>query len=268
MTKQSLLQLLAENQIEALFHELKSGNSKYVNDLVLLESQWSELRMKERNGTISSEQSNLEVARIRKNLLELIDRSFNVHATVAAPFNKANTSPNVKWVLFASLTVAVMAALFMLFPSAPVASKSSTPEKSSQPAALASSKSGQQTGGQTRMLDVPANPMTFNKGRLGDITYKFLSAELSEQNTSTWLLRLKIRAIKPANGYLVSGNQLHISYGDFEKGPVNIDFAYINPGETADGLAEFEIPKDFQEAKLLIYHYADEPPLATIPFKW
>jgi hypothetical protein len=271
MTKQSLFQLLADNQIETLFQELKGSNSKYLNDLVLLESQWSDLRARERNGTISSEQSNLEVARIRKNLLELIERSFSTQAAIAMPFRKASGSGNRTWILLAAITVVVIAILFFLFPSSPDVSSSVDlkRESKSQSTSPTSSKDNQKgNGSASRMLEVPANNMTFNKGRIGDITYKFLSAELSEQNTEHWLLRLKIRGIKPAYGFLVGSNQMHISYGDFEKAPVSNSFAYINPGETADGVIEFEVPKEFQEVKLLIYNYADEPPLASIPFTW
>lgn len=270
MTKQSLFQLLADNQIETLFQELKGSNNKYLNDLILLESQWSELRTKERNGTISIEQSNLEVARIRKNLLELIERSFSTQGAVAMPLSKATAVTNGKWVLLAAITVTVVAVLFAFSLNFPNASRSteSVSAKSSQPATFTSSQSSPKTDEKARMLEVPANSMTFNKGQVGDITYKFLSAELSELNMDTWLLRLKVRGIKPAYGFRISGGQLHISYGDFEKGPVSNSFEYINPGETADGVVEFEIPKAYKDAKLLIYHYSDDPPLAVIPFKW
>ena len=270
MTKQSLFQLLADNQIETLFQALKGSNSKYLNDLILLESQWSDLRAKERNGIISSEQSNLELARIRKNLLELIERSFSVSATVALPSSQTTGASNRKWMLLGAVSIVLAIALFAFSQSLP--NTSSTAEsagaKSDAPAIFTSGTSRQKTAAQTRMLEVPANRMTFNKGRVGDITYQFMSAELSEQNTDTWLLRLKIRGIKPAYGFRISGSQLHISYGDFEKGPVSNSFEYINPGETAEGVVEFEIPKAYKDAQLLIYHYSDEPPLATIPFKW
>ncbi len=270
MTKQSLFQLLADNQIEKLIHELKTTNGKYINDLVLLESQWSHLRTKERNGTISSEQANLEVARIRKNLLELIERSFSIQAEIARPFIKPIPSSNRSWVLLAAISITVVAIIFVFTTRSSNDSKSVESDfvKSSQPATLKSSGIAQKADVQARMLEVPTNAMTFNKGKVGDITYKFLSAELSELNMDSWLLRLKVRGIKPAYGFRISGSNLHISFGDLEKSPVNNSFEFINAGETADGVVEFEIPKEYNEAKLLIYHYVDEAPLATIPFKW
>jgi hypothetical protein len=273
MTKQSLFQLLADNQIETVFQQLKTNNSKYINDLVLLESQWSELRTRERNGTISLEQANLEVARIRKNLLDLIEQSFNAKASFQQPVQRPAATTNLKWAILAVIMVALIVAIVAFFPESQGKTKfaESSSVQSPQSAALSARESNPKSkdhNTQVRTLEVPPNNIVLNKGRIGDITFKFLSAELSEQNLDNWVLRIKARVIKPAYGAHVGSTMLHIAYGDFEKIPVHIDFPGLGPNETADGVMEFEIPKSYHEAKVLIYHYPDEPPIASIPFKW
>lgn len=100
MHKQNLIQLLADNQLDQLFAELKSRQGHYYNDLILLESQWNELRSKDRNGTLSNEQVNLENARIRKRLLDLIEQTSkqtapHVSNTPIGP----STATNGKWII-------------------------------------------------------------------------------------------------------------------------------------------------------------------------
>ena len=87
MDKQSLLQLLANNQMDELIFALKNQQGIY-NDLVLLESQWNNLRAQERNGVLTTEQANTEMSRLRKNLLELIEiASGNPSATPPPPLS-------------------------------------------------------------------------------------------------------------------------------------------------------------------------------------
>lgn len=95
MDKQSLLQLLADNQLENLFSALKDQQG-YYRDLVLLESQWNELRENQRNGVVSGDQANLELARIRKNLLDLIEQTSR-QPNSAFETAQAPNAPNRVW---------------------------------------------------------------------------------------------------------------------------------------------------------------------------
>lgn len=72
MTKQELIQLLADNELDKLFGLLREHLSKYP-DLVLLEGQWRDLQARIRSGVLSNEQANLEAAKVRKSLLELVE---------------------------------------------------------------------------------------------------------------------------------------------------------------------------------------------------
>jgi hypothetical protein len=74
MTKQDLIQLLADNELDKLFGILRShwGNN---HELILLEGQWKDLQARTRSGVISNDQANVEAAKIRKGLLELLESS-------------------------------------------------------------------------------------------------------------------------------------------------------------------------------------------------
>lgn len=113
MDKQILFQLLADNQLNQLFAELKNQQGHFNNDLILLESQWNDLRSKERNGTLSNEQVNLENARIRKGLLDLIEQAFgkapqSFHPSQAGP----SFAVGKKWLLVAGMVVLMLSLLY------------------------------------------------------------------------------------------------------------------------------------------------------------
>ncbi|MFN0014634.1 MAG: hypothetical protein ACKVU2_08810 [Saprospiraceae bacterium] len=117
MDKEALIQLLANNQLDELIYALKNQHGVY-NDLVLLESQWNDLRAQERNGIIASGQAGIEHAKIRKNLLELIEiatgnrRSIpNAPAPTARSSNRAMIlgAAAVVLVLFLYLTYSIFA---------------------------------------------------------------------------------------------------------------------------------------------------------------
>ena len=73
MNKNELLRLLAENKLENLFDQLKTSLQR---DLILLESQWNDLRQRQLLGLVGAEQADLEDARIRYALLDMIERNF------------------------------------------------------------------------------------------------------------------------------------------------------------------------------------------------
>lgn len=109
MDKQSLLELLADNQLNELFDALKNKQG-YYKDLILLESQWNDLRAKQRNDLISNEDANLELGQIRNSLLQLIELS-DGRAAPAASATPGRTAPNRTWVL----VLAAIAGLFILY---------------------------------------------------------------------------------------------------------------------------------------------------------
>ena len=113
MDKQALLQLLSNNQLDDLFSALKNHQGHY-RDLVLLESQLNDLRSKQRNGLVSSEQANLELAHIRKGLLEIIEISTGNSMSAPVP---ARNAPYRTWFLAVAAAVVLFIAyqIYTLF---------------------------------------------------------------------------------------------------------------------------------------------------------
>jgi len=91
MTKNELLRLLAENQLADLFDELKTSIQR---DLILLESQWNDLRQRQQLGLVSAEQADLEDARIRYGLLDVIEKNFG-EKPAPAPASAPVTAPDL-----------------------------------------------------------------------------------------------------------------------------------------------------------------------------
>lgn len=161
MDKQALLQLLANNQLDELIFALKNQHGVY-NDLVLLESQWNDLRAKQRNGVLSAEQANTEIARVRNNLLELIEIASGRPGGIPAPLPEVRNS-NRTW-LFAATAIAGLLILYFAYsalaPSEPdpVSQMTETPAASAEPAP-------KPRPAQARQLDVSqAQPITLAPG--------------------------------------------------------------------------------------------------------
>lgn len=109
MDKQSLLELLADNQLGELFDALKNKQG-YYKDLILLESQWNDLLAKQRNDLISNEEANLELGQLRNSLIQLIELSDDPPAPANAA-TPAGTTPKRGWMY----VLAALAGLFILF---------------------------------------------------------------------------------------------------------------------------------------------------------
>jgi hypothetical protein len=109
MDKQSLLELLADNQLSELFNALKDKQG-YYKDLILLESQWNDLRTKQRNDLISNEDANIELGQIRNSLHQLIELS-DGQPVSADSLTPGKSVTNRTWML----VLAAVAGLIILF---------------------------------------------------------------------------------------------------------------------------------------------------------
>jgi hypothetical protein len=171
MNKQDLIQLLTDNEVESLFEQLKS-RQRNSSEQVLLESQWKDLQSRQRSGTISYDQANLEAARLRKGLLELIDISFAMPSSQPnskendAPFAAAGLKPVVlvraAYIAGAALLVylLVFQLLPLLNPADAGGDKQSDPSKSVTTSATIGGKPGK-----TGTLNISAaEPLTFSPG--------------------------------------------------------------------------------------------------------
>lgn len=193
-TKQSLLQLLSDNQMDRLFEEL-NGSPNRNGDLVLLESQWRDLQTRQRTGVISGEQANLEAARIRKGLLELIDLSFAKGPAAPAPLV---TTPNrlmpMNVLQWGGISLAVFLILLLIAYSPAWSGnekiRSSAPGDQAKPTAAVEKKSLKK-GAQ---LDVSAaSPITLAAGDFQyERQYKVIEGRVEDLGGGQRLVTLKV----------------------------------------------------------------------------
>ncbi|MBK6995122.1 MAG: hypothetical protein IPH31_09415 [Lewinellaceae bacterium] len=161
MDKQSLLELLADNQLGELFNALKHKQG-YYKDLILLESKWNDLRTKQRNDLISNEQANIELGQIRHSLLQLIDLSDGQPAPFASP-TPTGTGSNRTWIMGAIALVGLLAVYGIYrFASAPTDSEAAKANNGRSPATLAAPGN---KAAPARPLNVSeAQPVTMSAG--------------------------------------------------------------------------------------------------------
>lgn len=194
ITKQSLLQLLADNAMDSLFEELKSRQGHY-EDLVLLESQWKDLQSRQRYGTISGEQANLEAARVRKGLLELIEISFATPRPHTTPVETMRKPPlpmkTIGWSALGLLVCLLVVRFFTL-------SGSSGEKEQQYPAAdKSASPAGTQTATSAKRaatLDISvASPLMFAPGDFQyERVYKVVEGRVEHIGGGEQLVTLKV----------------------------------------------------------------------------
>ncbi len=165
MNKQDLIQLLTDNEMDPLFEQLRN-RQRYLSEQVLLESQWKDLQSRQRSGTISYDQANLEAARLRKGLLELIDMSFAAPSSKSIgsednpPFTANGIKPAVLAAYIAGAALLVYLLLFQLIPMLKPANAEDEPNKSATTLAATGGKPGK-----ARTLNISAaEPLTFSPG--------------------------------------------------------------------------------------------------------
>jgi hypothetical protein len=200
MNKQDLIQLLTDNEVESLFEQLKS-RQRNSGEQVLLESQWKDLQSRQRSGTISYDQANMEAARLRKGLLELIDMSFATPS--AQPISKENDAPFtaaglkpivlVRAAYIAGAALLVYLLVFQLLPLLNSADaggdKQSDPSKSTTTLAATGGKPGK-----ARSLNISAaEPLTFSPGdEQYERVYSVIKGKVESIGGGRCLVTLKI----------------------------------------------------------------------------
>ncbi|MFN0176996.1 MAG: hypothetical protein ACKVU0_20305 [Saprospiraceae bacterium] len=161
MDKQSLLELLADNQLGELFNALKNKQG-YYKDLILLESKWNDLRTRQRNDLISNEQANLELGQIRHSLLQLIDLSDGQPPPFASPM-PTGTSSNRTWIMVAAALVGLIILYGIYrFATTPAVESATNASNGSSPSTLTAPG---KTAATPRPLNVSdAQPLTMAAG--------------------------------------------------------------------------------------------------------
>ncbi len=194
VTKQSLLQLLSENQMDRLFEEL-NGSPNRNGDLVLLESQWRDIQSRQRSGVISGEQATLEAARVRKGLLELIDLSYSKSPAAASLLMSTPNRPvQRKVLLWAGICLSV-SLIILLIANLPVWStgekvQSSVPDEQAHPSTAIAKKSAIKGA----KLDISAaSPITLAAGDFQyERQYKVVEGRVEDIGGGQRLVTLKV----------------------------------------------------------------------------
>ena len=241
MTKNALLHLLAENRIEDLFEQLRTLQNR---DLLLLQSQWNDLRQRQQLGTVSEQQVDVEDARIRQSLLDIIENAFNESSkTPGADSRPFAPARKPRWMIgIAAAAGLVIALLTILGPFR------------RDPAAEEGSPSV------TKTLTVPTAPMSIVSSQTGPITWQLLKAERSGFNPENWQVSIQAKCIKPLYGLGVSAGTVHLRHGTDELAPYAVEFPFVQAGTTGMGSFHFQVPKSWKKATLVIYHQEYDHP--------
>ena len=256
--KAQLLQLLAQNEIEQVFVLLRENAQA---EITLLEAQWESLKANKRTGVLTQEQTNVEEARIRRRILECIEQQERpLGASAAPPKGFGRLLPFV-----IGLVAVGMVVIFLIRPWGPGTTTKPPTGPDATPPATPSASSRQAP----KQLTVPSEPIELTAEYVGTTGYQILSAEISARNPENNLLSIRLRCIRPPYGQSVSAATMHLLHGAEEKAPFEVIFPFVEAKTTGEGTLNFEVPKDWADAELMIYHGAVEPiKKAKIPLKF
>lgn len=260
MSKEQLLRLLAQDEIDQVFHLLRESA---LSEIVLLEGQWHDLKADVRAGVLTQEQINVEEARIRRRLLELIEAGENPERTATRQTSGGKGHYRTAFILTAVLAV-ILSVFIFLKSRPPLATETTGPGTT---ASADQTDAGKKTG--SRKLNVDTAPIELTADYVGTTGYQILEAELSDKNPDHFTLSVRLRCIRPPYGQGISEATLHLTHGAEEKAPFKVEFPFVKAKTTEEGVLQFEVPKSWKDAALVIYHGAVEPfSKAEIPLRF
>lgn len=256
-TKQFLLQLLSENQMDRLFEEL-NGSPNRNGDLILLESQWRDIQSRQRSGVISGEQAALEAARIRKGLLELINLSYALPPAAAAPLMSTPNRPvQRKVLLWAGICLSV-SLIILLIANLPVWSagekvQSSAPDEQAHPTTAVAKKSLKKDA----TLDISAaSPITLAAGDFQyERQYKVIEGRVEDIGGGQRLVTLKVGLdFRGIINKLMSNNDFRL-VADGLNGPLapsNFLSVLVDSKSYGEGEVKFELSETITRFSVIL----------------
>jgi len=247
MSKEQLLRLLAQNELDELFRLLRESAQK---ELVLLESQWHDLKADARAGVLTQEQANVEEARIRQRLFDFIQFGDKAAGRQAGPNPSANRPG--RWVLPALGLLGILLAGFFLL--RPLFSSSADTTSDSVADQAADSGETKQTGAFSKKLTISTEPFDLSADYVGTTGFQFLEAILTNKNPENYQLAVRMRCIRPPYGENISSHTLHLLHGEAEIAPYQVDFPFVEAKTTGEGTIRFEVPKSWKDARLVLYY--------------
>lgn len=257
MSKELLLRLLAQNELDELFRQLRESAQ---SELVLLESQWHDLKSDSRAGVLTQEQANVEEARIRRRLLDYIESGGKTPLGQTAPAPQLHR-PQRQVLLGFGLLAGLVAAFFLLkplFTSPPgAATADADAPETEQPAAPFSKK-----------LAVPTEPIELTADYVRTTGYQFLEAVLTNKNPENYRLMVRMRCIRPPYGENVSSHTLHLLHDETEIAPYEVEFPFVQAKTIGEGTLSFEVPKAWKDARLVLYYGTGYEVKSELPLKF
>lgn len=261
MTKEHLLRLLAQNELEELFRQLRESAQK---ELVLLESQWHDLKADTRAGVLTQEQANVEEARIRQRLFDFIqfgDKSTGARSSQAAASGRMGR----RVLLGLGLLGALLVLFFLLKPLF------SSPDDAAADVATATETAPQdapQKASFSKKLAIPTEPLELSADYVGTTGFQFLEAELSSKNPEHYRLAVRMRCIRPPYGENISSHTLHLLHGESEIAPYLVEFPFVEAKTVGEGTISFEVPKTWKDARLVLYYGTGYEKKSEVPIRF
>lgn len=265
MSKEHLLRLLAQNELEELFRQLRESAQK---ELVLLEGQWHDLKADTRAGVLTQEQANVEEARIRQRLFDFIqfgDKTPGVRSGQTA----ASGQTGRRVLLGVGLLGALLVLFFLLKPlfstsDEAVSGGSTTTENTTQN----ESQTEPQKGAFSKKLAISTEPLELSADYVGTTGFQFLEAELTSKNPEHYRLTVRMRCIRPPYGENISSHTLHLLHGESEIAPYLVEFPFVEAKTVGEGTISFEVPKTWKDARLVLYYGTGYEKKSEVPIRF
>ncbi|MFN0016005.1 MAG: hypothetical protein ACKVU2_15785 [Saprospiraceae bacterium] len=259
MSKEHLLHLLSQNEIDKLFPLLRENAT---SELVLLESQWNDLKADLRAGVLTQEHANIEEARIRQRLLDFIekgDRPSRGHAP------QAGRSTN-RWLLLgAGLAVGLLLGFLLLKPLFSENTETTTDPVTNPGSAAETAKPADPF---SKKIAISTALIELSADYVGTTGFQFVEATLGDKTPQHYRLSVRMRCIRPPYGENISSHTLHLVHGPDEIAPYEVDFPFVNAKTTGEGVLRFEVPKTWDAAELVLYYGTGYEKKANVPIRF
>lgn len=249
MDKQLLQQWVAENNFGELFKMLLSDKkyADYKSDILQIKGRWAKLERDQRSGLISYEQQNIELANIRKAILDLCENDFETGRQDLKTISKTK----LIWIaLFLTFLAFALAHLITKYYNSTQESKKEKTENTSNPPEATTYKS----------YDFKGHSLKMTARYAGEIEIRILSATLAEYNGDQNVFQLKFR-VKDLSGFGQNFNDsnVHLVIDGLETAPYKSAIPFVEAKTEVNATADFLVEKSADAGVLVFYFGVTEP---------
>lgn len=249
MDKKLLQQWVAENNFGAIFKIMLSEEkyADYKNDILQIKGRWAKLERDQRSGLISYEQQNIELANIRKALLDLCENDSETDQKDLKPTSKTK----LIWIaLFLTFLAFALAYLITKYYNSTQESKTEKTENIKTSPDATTYKS----------YDFKGHSLKMTARYAGEIEIRILSATLAEYNGDQNVFQLKFR-VKDLSGFGQNFNDsnVHLVIDGRETAPYKSAIPFVEPRTEVDATADFLVEKSADAGALVFYFGVTNP---------